>query len=33
MLFAQVGFSQGNAGWVTMVDPREQAFSIEIPQG
>ena len=22
-----------NPGWGTMVDPREQAFSIEVPQG
>jgi len=22
-----------NSGWVTMVDPREQAFSIDVPQG
>jgi hypothetical protein len=33
VFLAQAGFSQSNPGWVTVIDPREQAFSIEIPQG
>jgi hypothetical protein len=30
---AGAGLAATSSGWVTMVDPREQAFSIDVPQG